>query len=79
MFSVSAVTNQGLKEVFNKVSVMLKDIPEEEKTKEKELEEKQNDVDIENTQLATQIEAIDASIESFEGMRDEALQDGYFD
>ena len=31
LFSVSAVTNQGLKDVFNKVSIMLKDIPEEEK------------------------------------------------
>ena len=31
LFSISAVTNQGLKEVFNKVSIMLKDIPEEEK------------------------------------------------
>jgi len=31
LFSVSAATNQGLKEVFNKVSIILKDIPEEEK------------------------------------------------
>lgn len=31
LFAVSAVTNQGLKEVFYKVSSMLKDIPPEEK------------------------------------------------
>lgn len=81
---IESLDGDNTSDEYAELMTELKELDSEEDDAKEEVETdmhyKEEDITLENTTLEVQIEAIDADIEAFETMRDEAIEDefGYF-